>query len=595
VQPGDGLLDAEDAQLERRVFATALVLLVTCAWPFVGDIPSRYLALTRALVEERGCAIDSFHADTPDKARRGGHYYLAAAPGPAFAAVPAYGVAWLLGGSVILGLVLATLWVGVLPGALAFRGFYRLSGIAARAPPPTPWRLGCVLALGATCVTPLATVLYASALSVACTVWAAVHACAYRRAVCDPAEGASDPRRHMAWAGFLLAALVTCEYSAAPIALVGAGVLTAWALRASRPADLAAFAAGVAGPALILAAYHTACFGAPWRTGYGFHANPGFAELLAKGVKGYQLPSLHTLYETSLGSARGLLPFAPPVLVGVLVAPRAWKREPRLVLLGLGLGGGYWLLNAMRVSDWYAGFSWGPRYQAHAVACWLLPLLALREPPRWAWRALCGCVALGGAVTALGLGIRWRSTLDASLLEVATFGFQCKLSTLALTGDPYYYPAELPSHTGAALLLGLLAAGLVLAAWGGIWRAGKRGWLTLAGCWLALAVLALIPWSRSMGRGQALRRDLLDREFLSFAVHYPGYANDVRAAEVSLALKRPHDAEWFARRALEADAQGELARLWLAVATDDRAALERLARGAQDAQVRARVSGALGR
>ncbi|MCA8924079.1 MAG: hypothetical protein KDD82_19875, partial [Planctomycetes bacterium] len=227
--PGDA------AQLERRVFASALALLLVCAWPFVGDIPARYLALTRALVEERGCAIDRFHEDTPDKAFKDGHYYLAAAPGPSFAAAPAYALVYFCGGSVLAGLIAATLFAGVLPGALAFRGLFRLTGVAARAPPPTPWRLATVLALAATFVTPLATVFYASALSVACVVWSLVHGCAYRRAVegTPAAEGpsaegsppeagepqpaapssASAPRAHMAWAGCLLASLVGCEYA----------------------------------------------------------------------------------------------------------------------------------------------------------------------------------------------------------------------------------------------------------------------------------------------------------------------------------------------------------------------------------------------
>ncbi|MEZ6185143.1 MAG: hypothetical protein R3F62_09065 [Planctomycetota bacterium] len=577
------------------MFATTLALLLVSAWPFAGDIPSRYFALTRSLVEERTCAVDSFHTGFPDKAFRDGHYYLAASPGPSFAAAPVYVPVYLCGGSPLIGLIAATLWVGVLPGALAFWGVWRLGEVLPRVPAPEPWRLAVVTAAAATFVTPLCTVFYASALTVACAVWALVHLTVYLRARRPIPEDAAVPDaerglRRLVGAGALLGALVCCEYSAAPLALLGTGVVAAESWRARRPGELLAFLGGAAPLALVLGAYHWACFGAPWRTGYSFHANPNFVELLATGYKGYCVPTGHSLYETLLGSARGLLVYAPPVALGIACARRGWAHEPECVALGLGVGACYWLLNASRVLDWYAGYSWGPRYQAFAAWFWLLPLFALRDPPRWAWRAWAVLVAAGAAVTALGLGTRWRSTLEASLREAYSFGLQCKLTTLALTGDPAYYPPGLAERTGTTLVLGLLALAALLVAWGWIWGLGRRGWTRLGLAWLAAALLALVPWSVSSGRGSALRRELQDREFLDFTRHFPSYENDVRAAQAALALQEDAQAVWFAERALAARPGDELAELVRALGAHDAQALERLAREASDPGIRGRAT-----
>jgi hypothetical protein len=83
----------------RREILLALALLF--AYGFFQQVPawneySRY-DLVRAVVEEGTIRIDSFHANTGDKAYFDGHYYSDKAPGTALLGVPAYALLILTG------------------------------------------------------------------------------------------------------------------------------------------------------------------------------------------------------------------------------------------------------------------------------------------------------------------------------------------------------------------------------------------------------------------------------------------------------------------------------------------------------------------
>jgi hypothetical protein len=82
---------ADPAGSVRRT-AGILAVLVTfsCLYFFSGGgwNQASHLDLVRALVHERGIAIDSFHQNTGDKSRRDGHYYCNKGPGTAFFAAP---------------------------------------------------------------------------------------------------------------------------------------------------------------------------------------------------------------------------------------------------------------------------------------------------------------------------------------------------------------------------------------------------------------------------------------------------------------------------------------------------------------------------
>lgn len=565
----------------RRVFLTALVVLVACVWPFEGEIPNRYVALTRALVERRALSIDPDHASTSDKALVEGRYYAAAAPGPSFVAAPAYGLGLLLGGP-WAGVWLATLVLGPLAGATALAAFFRLTARGGRA---LEDRLWLTAALGAgTFLLPLATVLYAHALTCAVAVLAAL-ACA---------EARPGPRR-AALAGASLACLPLCEYTAA---LVAAALGLAWVSRLegdlrARARAGAWLALGALGPALAFAAYHTACFGAPWRTGYGAHAAEGIAVIQATGVAGFSPPSARSLWEVTLGTSRGLFVFAPAVAVAALASLRrpADPEDRRQLALAWGLGVTFLLLHAGRAGDWYAGFSWGPRYQAAALPFWLAPL-ASRARPAWASAGVRLAAVAGGLVAALGLGTRWPQTLDAAWRQATTFGLQVKWVPTLFGAGRGYDPADAERWTGPVLLgsTAIFAAAslTVLLLWRGHPGAPRRDrWL--AGGLGLLAALQLSAWSSSRGRETALRAYLRDRELISFVWHFDAPENFPVAADLALRHELREEAARLARRGLALAPGDERCRLLLALAEGDRPALASLAQDARDPEVRARA------
>ena len=574
-------MSREERGLLARVFLSALLLYGLFTWPFEGEVPLRYVDLTRAIVEDGGLCIDRWHENTSDKALVDGHYYAAAAPGPALLGVVPWALVRGLGGSVLLAQALVTFLVGPLAGALAVAAFFRLTGLAGSL--PLADRLWATAALGlGTFMFPLATVLYPHALTLALGTGAAVAILLHAR---------EQATRTALAAGALAGALPLCEYQAAVLLLaLGAWlVLEAGPEPRARARALGSFAAGAAGPLLILAAYHTACFGAPWRTGYGAHADATIRTIQASGAGGFQLPTARTLWEVSFGAARGLFPFAPPLLVALALGLRAPAGERARPALGLGVGLLCLLLHAARLNDWYGGFSWGPRYQAAALPFWLLPLLSANRPA-WARRALAASTALGALLSLVGAGTRWAQTLDAALAEAAAFGLQAKGLGPLLGAGPGYYPAGV-ERLGPQLVA-WTTLGLVL--WAGalwlLWRPGPGPRRVCAALLVLLVTSQALAVSYSWRRQEALRRTLHAQEYISFVWHFDAPENFVTAADVALLeLGDRALAAALAERALELAPGTEQAQLRLALARDDEQALARLAREARDPGVRARA------
>src|SRR5205823_3840925 len=82
------------------------------------------------------------------------------------------------------------------------------------------------------------------------------------------------------------------------------------------PRGAARFLLGALGPAVLLGAYHTACFGRPWRTPYDFHADP-HTQLLVKEGYGFSWPRPRVLGELIFGLRRGFL-FTQPIASAAL-------------------------------------------------------------------------------------------------------------------------------------------------------------------------------------------------------------------------------------------------------------------------------------
>lgn len=406
-----------------RVMPAAIALTLTYAY-FVGQ-PSwnqnSRLALTRAMVERGTTAIDPDHVTTGDKSYRDGHFYCDKAPGASwFAALP-YGVFVAVraatggerpqvrvrpldpsqpvpdleqrqAGDVLVynlahrvALYLCGLFTAVLPGVAAAAAMFLLALRQAGGHARTAVFVALAFAL-ATPAFPYATALYGHGLCGALLLWAFA-------LVVLPDRGALNPRA-AALAGTLLGAAVTTEYPAAVPTLVVLA-LAGWRHGVRSAVWVAA---GGLPWALALAAYHTAAFGHPLRTGYDFVYREEFAEGMRDNY-GIGLPSGSALVALLFGSYRGLL-YLSPVLIGAmwglgysLLRPAATDLPRRctlaavaIVVFYLGLNAGYYM--------WDGGASFGPR---HLVP--MLGLLALGLVP--AAREIPGALAVLAAVGAL--------------------------------------------------------------------------------------------------------------------------------------------------------------------------------------------------
>jgi len=353
--------------------------------------------LVRAIVEDGSFRIDPYHENTGDKSFAGGHYYSDKAPGASFLAVPAYAlfVVYLdlagrdrprqrheAGGdgvevdrSFLDGLYVSSLFSVGLVSVLGLCAFH----VAARwlaVDREAAWLATLAYGFGSLAF-PYATLFYGHQLCASLLLLAFVLVLrARRRAPCAS-------RLTVVLAGALTGAAVVVEYPA----LVAALVLLAHAGSALGLRRARAFVAGAAPPALLLAVYHTVCFGAPWSTGYASVSDPEFASGMSQGLMGITWPRVGVLAEILFGSYRGLAFLCPVVLLGVLPLARMLRsRDPSLRSQGfvvLAMVGWFLLLNASYYM-WWGGSALGPR---HAIP--MLPFLALplaRWPSgRWRW------------------------------------------------------------------------------------------------------------------------------------------------------------------------------------------------------------------
>lgn len=192
-------------------------------------------------------------------------------------------------------------------------------------------------------------------------------ACAAERAGHAPDDQAAA--RLLLIAG-LAAGLLLPTRIAAGIALPVIGLYVAWLgwrawRRSGAPGAgalaLVAFALGFLPGALLLIWYNVARFGTPLASGYASEA----------GL--FTTPFAEGLYGLLLSPGKGVLLFAPPLLLAAPGAVALWRRgRADLVLLALGLFLSHLLLYA-RWGEWQGGGVWGPRFLLPVVA----PLLVL--------------------------------------------------------------------------------------------------------------------------------------------------------------------------------------------------------------------------
>jgi hypothetical protein len=289
--------------------------------------------LTRAMVEHHTLAIDAYAGNTGDVSYANGHVYANKAPALSFlAAIPyllvhAAGIANLAVAAYFCTLLTCGVFAALVPALLYRIG--RKRGID----PFWCATVALIVAFG-TELFPYSTVLM----------------------VMVPAGAlmlvALSNRR--AWLAGFAAALATAMY------YICAPALIVIALVRGRK-TLVPFIAGALPPLLGLAAYQYFCFGS-FLTSSMAKTDPRF---YTKGAL-FGPPSLDALYGVTISPYRGLLFFAPVLILAI---------APVIRNLGILVISGVFLLFNICFFNWEAGFGIGARYLVPLIPLWGIALL----------------------------------------------------------------------------------------------------------------------------------------------------------------------------------------------------------------------------
>ena len=465
--------------ITRKRLAVAAILLVglsyaTLIQSFSWNQTSHY-DLIRSLNVER-TTIDSYQANTGDKAYYKGHYYSARAPGLALMALPFYDALNLVGAESWTNahvappnhpgdemIYLIGLWANVLPGLLLLLLVWR---VADRYEPGYGATAAVALGLG-TMVLPLSTLLFSH-------VFTAFLGFAAFALMLKERDGPPSAML-LGLAGLAMGYAVASEY---PLFFVAA-VLGLFLLsrRDALSAPLIArragsyIAGGIVGIVPLLLYNH-----------YAFHSWTHLAyssiPRQQKGFFGISLPSLKVLL-TLLLDSRGLLTISPILILGAMGTVLLYKRGKRaeaLTIAGIclcyvGYNSGYYLP--------FGGGFMGPRFLTTMLPFLAFPVaIALR---RWPGPTV--------ALAAVSIATTVIATITHPLV-----GYENETVVwMRYLGEGFFQPT-IASAYGLGRGWGgiwpfLLAAGggVVLAAW-----ATPR--LRLTNATLGYGLLALIGW-----------------------------------------------------------------------------------------------------
>jgi hypothetical protein len=327
------------------------------------------VAIDERIVGDAPLLVIDQVAVSGDLAYSCGHFFPNKAPGPSFLAVPGYALLFHLERAAGLDpddwwILTVNAWLsGVLSGGLVSAAgcllFYwlacDLSGGDQRVS-----LLATAAFAGGTLFFPYATMLHEHNF-VAVGLLGGFY-CLYR--VKHLAECA---HRRWLWlfvAGVSAGMAAACNYVAAGVVVFLGFYLLSFD-RAAR--SVFAYAFGVLMPFLALCAYHGACFGKPFTTGYHFQ-NPHFLAGEGNFLGVFQLPRGEILTALLLSPYRGLFFSSPVLLMGVCgwICLRRERDHRAEATLFLAIVAFFLLLNSA-FNGWPGGWAAGPRYLVPAV------------------------------------------------------------------------------------------------------------------------------------------------------------------------------------------------------------------------------------
>jgi hypothetical protein len=393
-----------------------------------------------------------------------GHWYPNKAPGASFLAVPAYAICKMLGFTSLRACTWAFRATAVtLPALLFLPFFYKLTR---RFSPHESARRTSLAAYALASPALPYGILFFSHQPAA----VAAGSC-FIASVATVRQDARRPVLTALLAGFFAGCAIMMDYQASlSVAVVGLYVLVfAW----RRVRTLGLVLLGTVPPALALAAYHTACFGSPIKTGYNFSVDT----VTREGFMGIVGPSATSLWSTLFLPANGILVLAPWVLLAIVGAVAIVRnREDRsrigaeaIVCLTVFV---VYVLFLTSLVPYMARGGWcvGPRYMTVAL-------------PFVAWLATAGFAAAE----------RWRMTSVLAQALVISSG----VIYVAAASTYPHWPDQLQNPL-YELVFRLLYRGYAVHSLGT--AVGLHGFLSLVP--LYLAALALLVWllGRAGGR-----------------------------------------------------------------------------------------------
>ncbi|HUP63198.1 MAG TPA: hypothetical protein VNA69_22600 [Thermoanaerobaculia bacterium] len=366
------------------------VVFVAYAWFFGGGgwNQNAHFDLTRALVERQTFHIDGYRVNTGDISwSREAHAYSNKPPGLPFLAAIPYALlmtieramhvsldSWLV---MTINVYVLTLVVVAIPGALipvVLFSYLRRRGVSSRAAVCT-----ALVTAFATIVFPYSTVFYsvvpAAFFLLLAFVWLEGGRPARPGRTGRP-PSCDDERPLLAGVAAGIAGM--CFYFCIPAAAVFAiGTFVHSRRNALR------FILGGLPFGILLAVYHTVCFGAPWRAtfaGKSGHTREG----LILGL--FRAPSWDAFHGITFSEYRGLF-FVSPVLL-LAFAGAFFMIRRRVMLRELAMIGAVVAMFVLIVSSfaagWEGGLAFGPRH--------ILPMIPLLAIPlafvRWQWLVL---------------------------------------------------------------------------------------------------------------------------------------------------------------------------------------------------------------